>query len=97
MMRLFEKPSTTGPLAVWWFACLALAAGVIYLILSAVAKAAKDGELYDDDFRTEPRDYETYGASGTTHYHEVMKVRCRYCGTLNEVAATNCIARGGSM
>jgi hypothetical protein len=94
-IKLFEKPSGGGPRAAWLFGCLALVAGLVYLFLSAVAKGAKAKALYEDDFRTEPRDYDGIGISGATHYHEVIKVRCRYCGTLNEVATSNCIACGG--
>ncbi len=29
--------------------------------------------------------------------HETVKVRCRYCGTLNEVTDTNCQSCGGTL
>ena len=92
----------SGSRATWLLGDLALIAGVVYLLISAGAKASQSRALEDAEFKTEPRDYDYIGVSGgsmdgETHYHEVIKVRCRYCGTLNEVATTNCIACGGVM
>ncbi len=52
-------------------------------------RRAKEEAMY----KVESRDYDFTPVTGP----EVIKVRCRYCGTLNSVGAKNCVACGATM
>lgn len=50
----------------------------------------------DDEFKVEPVDFDI-SAPNTVTYVESIKVRCRCCGTLNDVNAKNCKACGATL
>lgn len=95
-IELGGVPSGGAPLALTVLAFVSLVAGVFCIIIAFVAVSPHPPREDEDAMRNESQNY--YGVPrGGTHYHEVIKVRCRYCGTLNEVTASNCIACGGNL
>ncbi len=82
--------------ALWIFGWLFLLAGIAVLLIGAYARSEKKAAVEELMFKTEPRDFDLdhFDQSKTV---EVVKVRCRYCGTLNDASAKNCVACGGTM
>jgi len=82
--------------AAWIFGWLFLFAGVVFLFLTLIVWEEKRLAHEEAIFKTEPRDFD-FDTFRTERVVEVIKVRCRYCGTLNEASAKNCIACGAAM
>jgi len=90
-------PSPNDAVRVMWvFGWLFLVSGIVFLLLSVFVWDAKRTALEEAMFRVEPRDFE-FNPVGSERIVEVVKVRCRYCGTLNEASAKNCTACGAAM
>jgi len=95
-MLTFPKDSDNLALAFWIFGWFALVCSLLLFLAAAVVRDMKRMALEEEMFKTEPRDFD-FPATINQHVVEVVKVRCRYCGTLNEASSKNCIACGATM
>lgn len=84
------------------FATAAVVFGVISLLASfaffglfAYIRVIQREEAEKVMLEDEPRDYD-FNPEGPQK-EEVIKVRCRYCSTLNDVDAKNCVACGATL
>jgi hypothetical protein len=83
------------PQAFWAFGWISGIAGFLFLVLSVYIWREEENALETAMFKDEPRDYD-FNPVGPQQ-PEVIKVRCRYCGTLNGVQEKNCTACGATL
>ena len=81
--------------AFWIFGWILGVAGFLFLVLSLYIWSVEKNALETAMFKDEPRDYD-FSPVGPQR-PEVIKVRCRYCGTLNGVQEKNCSACGATL
>jgi len=92
----FSKPGGDRlTMAAWIFGWITLIAGAVYLVLVFWIRAERAEDKRQALFKVEARGLEI--DSAVPRQVEVIKVRCRYCGTLNEVGASNCSACGANL
>jgi hypothetical protein len=81
--------------AFWALGWISGVAGFLFLVLSVYIWREEKNALETAMFKDEPRDYD-FNPVGPRQ-PEVIKVRCRYCGTLNGVQEKNCTACGATL
>lgn len=82
--------------ACWAFAWVTLLGCLGFLGLGLFAWSVENSPALLEEY--EPSYSELYTSTpGTITYVEKIKVRCRYCSTLNDVNAKNCVACGATL
>ena len=77
------------------FGLISLLASLAFFGLVAYIKVTEREKVEESILKDEPRDYD-FNPVGPQR-EEVIKVRCRYCSTLNDVDAKNCVACGATL
>jgi len=77
------------------FGWISLLASLAFFGLLVYIKVIEREEAEESVLKDEPRDYD-FNPVGPQK-EEVIKVRCRYCSTLNDVNAKNCVACGATL
>jgi len=77
------------------FGLISLLASLAFFGLVPYIKVTEREEVEESILKDEPRDYD-FNPVGPQR-EEVIKVRCKYCSTLNDVDAKNCVACGATL
>ena len=77
------------------FGWISILASLAFFGLVAYIRVIEREEVEESILKDEPRDYD-FNPVGPQK-EEVIKVRCRYCSTLNDVNAKNCVACGATL
>jgi len=77
------------------FGWISLLASLAFFGLLVYTKVIEREAAEESVLKDEPRDYD-FNPVGPQR-KEVIKVRCRYCSTLNDVDAKNCVACGATL
>ena len=89
---LSDPGSDKLTMAAWIFGWITVIAGMVYLALVLNVRAMRAEDMEEALFKVEARSLDI--DPDVPRQVEVIKVRCRYCGTLNDVGASSCRACG---